>query len=50
MNKDGFMLTIGGCPVIFTSPGINIQNTFELPLTQRLDPIRVFQYKLCKTY
>lgn len=33
MNKDGFMLTIGGCPVIFTSPGINIQNTSELPLT-----------------
>lgn len=33
MNKDGFMLTIGGCPVIFTSPGINIQNTYELPLT-----------------
>lgn len=33
MNKDGFMLTVGGCPVIFTSPGINIQSTSELPLT-----------------
>lgn len=33
MNKDGFMLTIGGCPIVFISPGINIQNTSELPLT-----------------
>lgn len=34
MANEGYMVTIGGCPIVFTSPGIgSITSTSELPLT-----------------